>query len=248
MKLKPDYHRAFFFRQHLQALMGMKSQNELIDELDLYFSKISDAGKQEELSGDYYAFRGLICTAFNDSINAYENYEKAASHGYDGFVSQFNMLSALYGQAVKNASYGQRSLHPNVEISKLYKVLDGLKDLFQDEHMSEKRYQDVKCYAVSLYVSASVTIKGSHDLQPLQSYLPFSKDYETTRMLILGSTEQLTSEVIQLLEENDQFFWKFVNYFMTMIYKNAKRKLSNVWRTLAITYLPILHLHCFNCV
>lgn len=205
LKLKPDYHRAFFFRQHLQALMGMKSQSELIDELDLYFSKISEAGKKKELSGDYYAFRGLICTAFNDSINAYENYEKAASHGYDEFVSQFNMLSALYGQAVKNASYGQRSLHPNVEISKLYKVLDGLKDLLRDEHMSEKRYQDVKCYAVSLYVSASVTIKGSHDLQPLQSYLPFSKDYETTRMLILGSTEQLTSEVIQLLEENDQF-------------------------------------------
>lgn len=71
--------------------------------------------------------------------------------------------------------------------------------------MSEKVYQDVKCYAVSFYVSASVIIKGSHDLQPLQSYLPFSQNYETTRMLILGSTEQLTPDVIQLLEKNDQF-------------------------------------------
>lgn len=205
LKLKPDYHRAFFFRQHLQALMGMKSQVELIDELDLYFSEISDAGKQEELSGDYYAFRGLICTAFNDSTNAYENYEKSASHGYNKFVSQFNMLSALYGQAVKNVPYGQRTLHPNVDVLKLYKVLDGLKVLLQDKHMSEKVYQDVKCYAVSFYVSASVIIKGSHDLQPLQSYLPFSQNYETTRMLILGSTEQLTPDVIQLLEKNDQF-------------------------------------------
>jgi len=205
LKLKPDYHRAFFFRQHLLALLEMKSQCELIDELDSYFSKISDEGQKKELSGDYYAFRGLICTAFNDSTSAYENYEKAASHGYDGFVSQFNMLSALYGQAVKNASYNQRTLHPNVDIPKLYEVLDGLKVLLQDKHMSEKAYQDVKCYAVSLYVSASVTIKGTHDLQPLQVYLPCSKDYETTRMLILGSTEQLTLDTIQLLEENDQF-------------------------------------------
>ena len=205
LRLKPDYHRAFFFRQHLLAMLGMKSQQELIDELDSYFSKISDEGQKKELLGDYYAFRGLICTAFNDSTSAYENYEKAASHGYNEFVSQFNMLSALYGQAVKNVPYGQRFIHPNVDILKLYKVLDGLKILLQDKHMSEKAYKDVKCYAVSLYVSASVTIKGSHDLQPLQLYLPLSKDYETTRMLILGSTEQLTPDTVQLLEENDQF-------------------------------------------
>lgn len=205
LKLKPDYHRAFFFRQHLLALLGKKSQQELIDELDSHISKISDEGQKHELLGDYYAFRGLICTAFNDSTSAYENYEKAASHGYNGFVSQFNMLSALYGQAVKNASYNQRTLHPNVDIPKLYEVLDGLKVLLQDKHMSEKAYHDVKCYAISLYVSASVTIKGTHDLQPLHLYLPCSKDYETTRMLILGSTEQLTPDTIQLLEENDRF-------------------------------------------
>lgn len=205
LKLKPNYHRAFFFRQHLQALMGMRSQSELIDELDSYFHKISDEEQKKTLAGDYYAFRGFICTAFNDSDGAYKDYEKAALHGYNEFVSRFNMLAALYGQAVKNALYGQRTLHPDIDIPKLSKVLDGLKVLLQDEHIDVKAYHDVKCYAISLYISASSAIKGSHDLQPLRSYLPFSKDYETTRMLILGSEELLTPDIIQLLEPNDQF-------------------------------------------
>lgn len=66
------------------------------------------------------------------------------------------MLSALYGQAVKNAPYDQRILHPDVDILKLYEVLDGLKVLLQDKHMGEKAYQDVKRHTVSLYVSASI--------------------------------------------------------------------------------------------
>ena len=205
LKLKPDYYQAFFFRQHLQALMGMRTQCELLDELDSYFSNISDGEQKKTLAGNYYTFRGLICTTFNDSTSAYKNHEKAAMHGYDELVSQFNMLSALYGQAVKNAIYGQRILRPNVDIPKLYKVLDGLKVLLQDKRMDVRTYQDVRCYAISLYVSASCTIKGSHDLQPLESYLPFSKDYETTRMLILGSKEVLRPDVIQRLDQNDQF-------------------------------------------
>jgi len=56
-----------------------------------------------------------------------------------------------------------------------------------------------------LYASASSIIKGSHDLKPLKSYLPFSKDYETTRNLILGSEEMLTPDVVRLLDKNDQF-------------------------------------------
>lgn len=205
LKLKPDYHRAFFLRQQLQALMGMRSQNQLIDELDSYFSKIPDEGQRETLAGDYYAFRGLICTAFNDPSSAYENFEKATAHGYNEFVSQFNMLSALYGQAVKNALHDERTLCPDVDVPKLYKVLEGLKVLLQDEHIDSKAYQDIKCYAISLYASASITIKGSHDLQPLKLYLPYAKDYETTRMLILGSEEPLTPDSIQLLDESDRF-------------------------------------------
>lgn len=228
LKIKPDYHRAFFFHQHLQALMGMRNQNELIDELDAYFSKISDERQKKEVSGDYYAVRGLICTVFNDPVNAFENYEKAALHGYDEFASQVNMLSALYGQAVKNTLYGQRVLIPDVDIPKLYKVLDKLKALLQDKRMDEKAHQDIKCYVVSLYVSVSSIIKGSHDLQPLRSYLPFSRDYETTRMLILGSKEVLTSDLVHQLDQSDQFLLEIRQLLHDDDLQRCKEKLSNI--------------------
>lgn len=205
LELKPDYHRAFFFRQFLQALLGMKSQEELMTELSSYFSKISDERQREALSGEYYTVSGFVCTTFADCKNAYENYEKAAAHGYNRFVSQFNMSVALYGQAVKGVPYGQRILHPKVDIPKLYEVLDGLKGLLQNEHVDKRAYQDIKSYTISLYVSVSSIIKGSHDLQPLRLCLPFANDYETTRMLLLGSQEPLTPEMVQLLDENDQF-------------------------------------------
>lgn len=205
LKIKPDYCQAFFLRQHLLALMELKDQHGLIEELDSYFSEISDEEKKKELLGDYYAFRGLICTTFNDSTSAYENYEKAALYGHNEFVSRFNMLSSLYGQAVKNVPYGKRAFPSNVDIPKLYKVMEGLKALLKDKRMGEKVYQDARQYAVSLYVSASVITKGTHDLQPLEEYLTFSKDYDTTKMLILGSTENLAPDIIQLLKKDDQF-------------------------------------------
>lgn len=205
LKLKADYHRAFFLRQHLRALLGVSNQNDLVSELDSYVSKISDDEQREKMKGDYYAFRGLICTACGDPYSAYENYEKAALHGYDEFVAKFNMISALYGQAAKDVPYGRRILHPNVDKQKLFQVLDGGKKLLQDERIDNRAYTDVKRYAISLYVSASAILKGVHDLQPLQSYLPFAQDYETVRMLILGSEETLTQEVIQRLNEEDQF-------------------------------------------
>jgi len=206
LKLKTDYHRAFFTRQHLRALLEIRNQSDLINELDAYFSKISDEEQRKSLEGDYYAYRGLICTAYNDSYNAYENYKQAALHGYDEFVAQFNMLSALYGQAAKGVPYGRRILQPNVDIQKLFQVIDGLKNLLQDERIENRIYDDVKRYSISLYVSASAILKGTHDLQPLQLYLPFAQDYETMRMLILGSKEVLSLDVIKHLNGDDQFF------------------------------------------
>ncbi len=61
------------------------NQNDLVRELDSYYNKISDDEQREKMKGDYYAFRGLICTACGDPYSAYENYEKAALHGYDEF-------------------------------------------------------------------------------------------------------------------------------------------------------------------
>lgn len=205
LKLKADYHRAFFLRQHLRALLGIGTQNDLVNELDSYFSKITDEEQQEKLEGDYYAFRGLVCSVCGDSYSAYENYEKAILHGYDEFVAQLNMMSALYGQAVKDIPYGQRILFPNVNTQKLFHVLEGVKSLLQDDRIDNRAYTDVKRYAINLYVSVSAILKREHDLQPLQSYLPFAQDYETARMLILGSTETLTPDVIQRLSREDQF-------------------------------------------
>lgn len=213
LELKSDYHQAFLLRQHLRALTGNGSQQGIIADLDAYFSGISDEKQRDALTANYYACRGLICSVFNDPYGAFDNYELAAKHGYDELIAQYNMLSALYGQAVQTSQQGQWVLPQNVDTKKLYDILAGLKKLLQDERLDAKSYYDVKCQAIRLYVGTSSALKGSHDLKPVQVYLPFAHDYETIRMLILGSKEPPEPDIIYLLNEDDRFLLQIRQLF-----------------------------------
>lgn len=206
LRLKPDHHRAFFLYQQLRALLGKDTQQNILNEIETHFEKISDTIVKAALTDNYYAFRGLICIAFDDPYGVYENYALAKEHGYDELIAQFNMLCALYGQAVQKTPHGQRLLHPELDYKKLYDVWEGLKALLQDNRLDDKTYQDLKYQAVRLYVGASYALMGTHDLKPLDSYLSlFTEDYETTRILIMGSEENLAPEKISRLREGDRF-------------------------------------------
>lgn len=206
LRLKPDHHRAFFLYQQLRALLGKDTQKNILNDIETHFAKISDPIVKDALADNYYAFRGLVCVAFDDPDGVYENYTLAKEHGYDELIAQFNMLCALYGQAVRKAPRGQRLLHPELDYKKLYDVWEGLKSLLQDKRLEEKSFQDLKYQAVRLYAGTSYALMGTHDLKPVDSYLPlFTEDYETTRLLIMGSEECLTSEVIDHLHEDDRF-------------------------------------------
>lgn len=206
LRLKPDHHRAFFLYQQLRALLNKDTQQNILNEIETHFAKISDPNVKDALTDNYYAFRGLICVAFDDADGVYENYTLAKEHGYDELIAQFNMLCALYGQAVRKAPRGQRLLHPELDYKKLYDVWEGLKSLLQNKRLEEKSFQDLKYQAVRLYAGTSYALMGTHDLKPVDSYLPlFTEDYETTRLLIMGSEECLTSEIIDHLHEDDRF-------------------------------------------
>lgn len=206
LRLKPDHHRAFFLYQQLRALLNKDTKQNILNEIETHFAKISDPTVKDALTDNYYAFRGLVCIAFDDPDGVYENYTLAKEHGYDELIAQFNMLCALYGQAVRKAPRGQRLLHPELDYKKLYDVWEGLKSLLQNKRLEEKSFQDLKYQAVRLYAGTSCALMGTHDLKPVDSYLPlFTEDYETTRLLIMGSEECLTSEITDHLHEDDRF-------------------------------------------
>lgn len=206
LALKSNHYRAYFLLQYLRALTGSESQDKVIADLTANFLSIPEGNQRDNLAPEYYTYQGLICSVFHDSHGAFENYELAKQHGYDDLIARFNILSALYGQAVENAQRDQRILQPNVDTKKLCRVLGGLQELLRDDRLNLKSYREVKCQTVRLYVATSSVIKGTHDLKPIEAYLPFVQDYEAIRILILGSEEPLSPDVIARLNKNDQFF------------------------------------------
>ncbi len=205
----PFYHRAFLLRQYLYALMEHVDCQSNIKELNNHFSSILIENSDRELIADYYMNCGLIFQAYDDPYSAAKNFEVAVEYGYDEVIAKYNLLTALYGQAVKGLSKDERVLFPQVDYSKMNYVIAELKSIILDNQINMQPYLTIKEKAVSLYVSACTLIGIRHNLSPLKVYLELSRDYEIIRELILGSDEELTENIISLLDKEDQQFLHF---------------------------------------
>ena len=207
LSIKPDHYRASFLRCQLRALLKIDSVERIIDELDMTFASAVD-DKKVALEADYYVYRGSVYAAYGELQTAAECFSEAEERGYNTLISHFNKLSVLYGQAVEDLPTGKRVFLSNIDRKKMLAVLSNAKELLFDKRINERTAFEIKRRTLSMYLSASIVLKGSHDLRSLEKYLPYVEDEETFRMLILGSTEKASDELISRLDMDDRLFYK----------------------------------------
>ncbi len=203
LRLRPEYPRAYLLQQHLHALLKQKPYEAIIQELENYYGSHSGEFEKDNFIGEYYELCGLIGLIFKRGYDAYDNFALAVKSGYDEEIAKVNMLSALYMQAVENVPWDHQTLAPDVDNKKLTIIWSELKDTIQTY---EGEYTAVKRVMVKLYAAVCSALKIPHNLSPLEKYLCLADDYESLRLLILGSPEELTEDVIAMLKEDDAIF------------------------------------------
>ena len=227
LSIKPDHYRASFLRCQLRALLKKDSLERIISELDATFLSAED-DKKVALEAVYYVYRGAVYAAYGEFQIAADCFSEAEEHGYNTLISQFNKLSVLYGQAVEGLPTGRRVFLSNIDRKKMHAVLSSAKVLLFDKRINERTAFEIKRRTLSLYLSASVILKGSHDLRPLEEYLPYVEDGETFRMLILGSEEIASDELISRLDRDDQLFYEVRELTDKQEYKAGREKIETV--------------------
>lgn len=203
LRLRPEYPRAYLLQQHLHALLKQKPYEAIIQELENYYESHSGEFEKDNFLGEYYELCGLIGLIFKRGYDAYDNFALAVKSGYDEEIAKVNMLSALYMQAVENVPWDHQTLAPDVDNKKLTIIWSELKDTIQTY---EGEHTAVKRVMVKLYATVCCALKIPHNLSPLEKYLCLADDYETLRLLILGSPDELTEDVIGRLKEDDAIF------------------------------------------
>lgn len=86
-----------------------------------------------------------------------------------------------------------------------------LEKCFETEIFEKQSLVQVKKVALSLYISACTLLGSQHNLSPVDKYLPFARDYETKRALILGYRGELAADTISLLEDQDRKYFQIRN-------------------------------------
>lgn len=206
LKIDPQYHRAFLLRQYLYALIKAKECRANIEELNSHFSPVLSENSDQRLISDFYMNRGVIYLAYDDPFSASDDFKKAIEFGSNEVIAKLNLSAALYKQAVILLPKGERFFYPKVDYAKIGAVLTELKPIVTSVNIDTLQYKLIAEQAIKLFVSACTMIGARHGLSPLTKYLGLTRDYETTRALILGCHEELSDTTLSLLDETDRAF------------------------------------------
>ena len=227
IRLKPDYYRAIFMRCQLRAQQGKDSLQSLISEIDTVFQSVV-GDKKSALEADYYLCKGLVYAAYDEFQAAADCFSQAEEHGYNALASRYNKLSVQYREAVKGWPLGKRAFFPNIDRHEMSAVLSEAKKLLFDKRTNERSGFEIKRRILSIYLSAATILRGSHDLLPLEGYLPYAEDKETFRMLILGSKEKVPDALIAKLDMDDQLFFEVRELAERQDFKAGREKIEAV--------------------
>ncbi len=208
LEIDDTYHRAFLLRQYLYALTSKVSHTDIVEKLDEHFSSLLGESNDRDLIADFYVQRGLIYQVSGDPFSAEKDFESALLYVRNSAVVKFNLLAAKYGQATINLPRNQRVLFPQIDIKKMLHVKSELKQCFETGIFEKSSLLQVKEAALSLYISACTLLGLQHDLSPVEKYLPFARDYETKRALILGYRGDLAAETISQLKDQDRKYFQ----------------------------------------
>ena len=207
LEIDPDYKGAFRLQKYLEAWLEIKPVDEILRELDTYDNDLE--GKPDNASNfaEYHQYRGLINLVSERYEEALAEMHKALDYGYDKTIGMLNISSILYGQASKSTPKNSRMLKLGVDQKKMIQVVSTLEGILLSEDKTES-FEAIKNQAVSLYVTACASLGIPHKLSPLQDYLNDGQEYEVQRCLLLGSSEKLCAEQIELLHPDDKLFYQ----------------------------------------
>lgn len=249
LELDPQYHKAILLRHYVIALMNSIDKKTNLVDLDSHFISIVQANEDEELIANYYARRGMINRLYDDPISAIEDFTKANEYGYDEIISDFNIASALYSQAVSGLTQNQRIMFPDIDHERMIKSLEILKSIVFSDKIDKSHYYQIKEYSISLYVSACSLIGVKHGLTPIREFLKLSQEYEQKRLLVLGSDEELTDEELEFLDQEDKLFLEVRKLLDDSEFSECKIKIINaIDSEYSNLSAPIIHIFLQICI
>lgn len=227
IRLKPDYYRAIFMRCQLRAQLGKDSLQSIISDIDAVFQSVVE-DKKSALEADYYLCKGLIYVAYDEFQGAADCFSQAEEHGYNALTSRYNKLLVQYREAVKGWPPGKRTIFPIINRHEMCAVLSNAKELLFDKRINERAGFEIKRRTLGMYLCAVTVLGGSHDLRPLENYLPYVEDKESLRMLILGSKENVPDALISQLDMDDQLFYEARKLAERQDFKAGREKIEVV--------------------
>lgn len=228
LAIDDTYHRAFLLRQYLYALTSKADCDDIIKSLNERFAPLLEESKDHALIADFYMQRGLIYQVSGDPLSAEKEFESALAYVSNSTVAKFNLLAAKYGQAVIKLPRGKRVIFPEIDIQKMLQVKAELEKCFETEIFEKQSLLQVKEAALSLYISACTMLGSQHNLSPVEKYLPFARDYETKRALILGYRGGITADTLSQLEEQDQKYFQIRNLLDCEKFSECKEELEKL--------------------
>lgn len=207
LEIDPDYKGAFRLQKYLEACLEIKPVDEILRELDTYDNDLENKPNNASNLAEYHQYRGLINLVSERYEEALTEMHKALDYGYDKTIGMLNISSILYGQASKSTPKNSRMLKSGVDQKKMIQVVSTLEGILLSEDKTES-FEAIKNQAVSLYVTACASLGIPHKLSPIQDYLNDGQEYEVQRCLLLGSSEKLRAEQIELLHPADKLFYQ----------------------------------------
>lgn len=228
LEIDDAYHRAFLLRQYLYALTSKVDCADNINRLNEHFSSLIEESKDQGLIADFYMQRGLIYQVGGDPVSSEKDFESTLAYVSNSAVAKFNLLAAKYGQAVIKLPRDKRVLFPQIDVKKMLHVKTELEKCFETEIFEKQSLVQVKKVALSLYISACTLLGSQHNLSPVDKYLPFARDYETKRALILGYRGELAADTISLLEDQDRKYFQIRNLLDCEKFSECKEELEKL--------------------
>ncbi len=209
MELDSNYHRAKLVGFYLDALLGKKTIEDIISQLDSAFEPIVSLGEKKDLIAEYYVYRAFIYKEFDDETNALFNHQKAKEFGYDEAVSDYNISLSHYALATVNVPKEKRVFAMDVDKIELSKVVETLKPyLMADQAISNY----LKTQMVGIYVSSCAILGIKHNLNPISDYIKLpGLNYEVIRLIILDSDKKISDEEIDVLQGEDKLLANVLN-------------------------------------
>lgn len=202
IEIDKNYKQAWLIKAFLIALNKESSLEDTIHLLDDNFKDVLDKNVDNSLIADYYTYRAFIFREFGEYQESINNHLKAKERGSDEAVSDYNIGLSYYTLATQNLPRNERVWCGNIDSEALLKAFSIFKSWVFNEKSGISTF--LKTKYVQLYVSTCCLLGVKHNLSNISQYFTPEFDYESKRLIILGSDNPISDEYISQLEDDDK--------------------------------------------